>query len=645
MTLFPFQIDPDNRPSFEEVLQTLEDIVLSDKCLEESDVETDKVHSNSSQKDLQSSISEPLLHLDDRGMVLGAHAKSCDGGRELEESSTPLQRSHLRQRQFNSIGSSNDSSYDSIAEEDGVFASHYLEKTEGSFGLERHDKLSEAFAEKGTGVVSESYKTQDDSQCIEADDGNDVHGDISTSIGRSRSASTAQGAEENGKHHILLQKSNSLDNHASKENRTNHLCDSETGNLERNLSMQTLVDTDEIRKGVGEVVNSRGGDSGIDPGEMDVFKFPQEQQSTSASVEQSGDVGDHTPVWCTSPDSMVYESKPLAHISTALHILRDSRDLMDGVRDQVPSPILSPTSQSMHLVTRTISTEDRDEPRRATGMKGAAYTTQTHSISPCTSSDMSRVDGTTFITPTDHSVSPLEESWASSEFSFNLPSPSTPWAPPCSPMPPNTPRSLPTSPSFFLSSPRHLAHRHRTNHHKYSQAISDDVHPPCLRKTCVPQRPHSCRNSALFTGSKVGFDLSDRHNVAELQDDFEQMMKLPKTVHFMENCHHEVEDVDDIQLRMMHCTQKGGGGFIELMPRPRSKSSPPRKIFTSAMKDGKESSSLKEYGISLKHDLLNVGGTCSSKHYKIVQISHTRLSSSAPDLSKLTNSSIPVPYQ
>ena len=636
----------------------METIVLPDKFLDASDIKAENI-SSSSRKILQSSLSDPLLHLDDRSLALDADSKTCDRERELKEISTSPQQIHQYKRKLNSIGSSNDSSYDSIVEEGGGNASVVQKRTRGSVGMERYDGQSENSAgkntqverdscglemyerqdenltEKETGVDSDSCTTEGDSQCINADETrvalssvNMLHSNRSTSVGRTLSASIAHGEKEKK---ILLQKSASFD--SSKENRMQLLdqpCNLEAGDLEKNLSMQTLVGTDEIgSSGEREVVIGRGGDSGIDPGEVEVFKFPMQQNSTSSSVDDSGILGCHTPVCSTNQDCRMCESRPFAHISTATHILQDQCDQVGSENGMSVSSLSSPSSPSVHLLAQIMSDEERDKHSN-------------FSFSRTSSSDTSYAEGTVLVTPTEHSISPLEQSWTSSEASFTLPTPSIPWAPPSSPMPPHTLCSFPLSPSYLFTSPHHSPHYHQPNY-RYSQEISDNIHPPCLRKTCLPHRPQSCRNSALFSDSMMRFDLGDRHNVVELQDDFEQMMKLPKMVHFMENSR-EVDDLDDI--RIGHCTRKGNccDRYNNLTTRARSMSIPLRKLFPRIMADGQESSSLNEYGISLKPDLLNLGAMCSSKHYKIVQNSHTRLSSSAPDLSKFTNSSLSAPY-
>ena len=185
-----------------------------------------------------------------------------------------------------------------------------------------------------------------------------------------------------------------------------------------NGSLKTLV------SGSIEDVDSSGGknkssDSGIDPGEM--FRC--------TTSDASCDINEENPV-NTGPSRTDKISSPMGNAASR-SLANDEHtplyaapSLYGNKRPRSELAIVNPASQTATRTPGPLSRVSSDEVPR-------------HLV---------------FVTPSGQCTSPLAQSWASSEFSFNLPSPSTPWAPPCSP---NSAwgslhsRSLPSSPVSF----------------------------------------------------------------------------------------------------------------------------------------------------------------------------------------------------
>ena len=600
------------------MLVNLESIVLPKQSQEESEQEAHRRHSNSSQKELQSSVSKPLLRLDSTSMALDTDSKSVDSKRESEQITEQLIR--LRQQKIYSFGISNDSSYDSFVEEDVLRASSALRSGSKLQGLYRRKEIS---TERNSEVDGSC------SHCINEDDCQQVSASGSDSTRRTVSESTSHSCKGKGKHCGIFRKSISLD----AVQILDKLGDLEMNHYDNYQSMQSLVEIGKISEENGLTeIGGGGGDSGIDPGEMDVFKFPQRQESTSSSVGPSDDVGDRTPMYCTSPNpGSAAKSKLHVHISTATHIHKDMSNLINSRIGVLTTPPLSPTSNDTTDNITLTACSEKSGPCEETDA-GASRSSPVHCKS---NSDSIHHDDSALITSTECSVSPLGRSWSSSDFSFNLPTPSTPWAPPTSPVPPFTRQTSPTSPFYLRYSPYYNYHHHRTHTQRYSQILSDGSHPPCLKKPKPPNRSLSCRHS---TGREMVYELGS--SMTELRDGFEHMM-FPKSVHFMENFqHHKVEDRDDVSLQRMRCSMRGRhSGYEHATTRARSSSSPTSEAYALGPDNENQGSLLEEYGINLKPDLLDIDSPCLSKHYEILQASHSRLSTSTPDLSKATNSS------
>lgn len=172
----------------------------------------------------------------------------------------------------------------------------------------------------------------------------------------------------------------------------------ELGYTECSGSRHTLVADDEINSNMVGGGGEREGHSGGVP-EVD-------GPCRCLSMEQAEN-GDCTPRVCHSP---------------ALH--RPCRKQEFG-----PSQGQGPDIQ-MYLPQQTVTPPNKKTP-----------------VMTAISDDTARC--TAFVTPSGQCSSPVAHSMASSDFSFRLPTPSTPWAPPPSPLPSQIEsRSLPASPSL-----------------------------------------------------------------------------------------------------------------------------------------------------------------------------------------------------
>ena len=614
-------------------------IKLSDEFLEESELGEGRLSSASSQKDLRSCVSEPILRLNDSVLMEDMDdTQSC-------ESDMDRAQVVVRPLRLDSIGSSNGSSYGSAAD-DSYGCGLDFERSNEQL---RCDGLVEPFPGKGSetdGETSEAFgKSQHNGGNLHFKEVNHKPRD-SKLVACQRLQSGSDGERKVKEGGSPLQKSCSIEGACEVPGLTPVMSQLEPGGRERNPSMQTLVADEGVIEEAGEVErvsgNHRGGgDSGIDPGEVDVFKFPPRQQSSKplTMAEYPGNSGDHTPIGCTSP-----EPRSSLDVSGCGQILFAKHEVLvhdNNVKKASPSTPVASSCSTPNLQA-CVGSNERDGPIEAGGMEAIANPSPTHSnFSHSRTSSTDACPDISLLVTRERSQSPMGQSWASSEFSFTLPHPSTPLAPPSSPVHPHSRHSVPSSPQY-RHSPYNTPYRHRSPkyrghppHHRYSAQEIPHL-PPCLQKTnSLPHRPSSCRNSA---GSK--FDSfeepgsGNRSMVADLQVDFERMMKLTKTVHFVDS--HYDDDGDDYDSNMSF-----EASYAQKEARQRSRSSPSRSVRKSSAPDRKNGKFLREYGISLKTDLLDFDTTCSSKYYKITQTSHTRLSSSTPDLSKLSLYSAP----
>jgi hypothetical protein len=155
----------------------------------------------------------------------------------------------------------------------------------------------------------------------------------------------------------------------------------------------------------------------------------------------------------------------------------------------------------------------------------------------------------------------------------------------------------------------------------------------CLRKTTSSGRPQSCRNSALFPDS-AGIEDRRGYEVGKSQSLDEELKRRlsVKSVHFMDSDGEgsmKLYSDDEVDMeRYLMGTNSG---------RPRSKSNPQTESTNVGFPGEVGDKNRGEYGIRLREDWVDTTtDPHSCKGYKIVQKSNTRLSSSTPDLSKLT---------
>ena len=212
-----------------------------------------------------------------------------------------------------------------------------------------------------------------------------------------------------------------------------------------NTSSQTLIAEDGSEDGNG---TNKGGDSGIDPGEM----------LYAANLNSSYEAGLNT----LGLNGAISGSKRVDHIDLG---------------DEAPlyaSPSLS-RAQDTETFLGTAGSMATPIHTRLSWDETARYTAH--------------------VTPPGQCPSPLARSWTSSDFSFHLPSSSTPWAPPSTPaVPLRLPRSLPTSP---------ILKRFQHSHEFASELASIRDSPMFLqphRRSVPTSHSHtiSCRNSSLF---------------------------------------------------------------------------------------------------------------------------------------------------
>ena len=235
-----------------------------------------------------------------------------------------------------------------------------------------------------------------------------------------------------------------------------------------NSSMQTLVGDENEDLKVDNLCG--GGDSGIDPGEAEVFQFPPRIEScdngesgirngNQFGARQNGvvltkvqRVEEESCVQNTAEVAVSAEGGDLTPLCASPTFIGTSKPVVPRVR--MGNPLINGTMTTQSFMEGEDDEEEDPLPiSRQFPPSGV--------ITP----DGSHVHDS-FITP-HRSSSPNTHSCASSEFSFCLPSPSFPWAPPSSPTPfKKQSRSLPTTPTHGTP-PSSLR-----NHFRYSQEIT-----------------------------------------------------------------------------------------------------------------------------------------------------------------------------
>lgn len=620
-----------------------------------------------SRRELRECISEPHIRLDD-GDLPEDDSRSC--GSEGESRVIVEHHSHRHREQLlGSLGSSTSSSCGSIPRGDSTESNgvHHLETATKQTSSDSSNVISDPLTRSGdtsdptdtsdslTDTVDPLVDTRSNEAKMAPDSqGNSVPPGVNSGSMLRRSSTLREESSilTTGDAHKALHKSKSLN--VEREGDLNRLNFPPQLASRRflNSSAQTLVPEDEcdiggVDSGVdpgSDTVGGRG-DSGIDPGSVEEFTFPPSNlthyEYTATSVDQSCDQGDHTPI-CTSPSLNPVKYHTAISKVAAINV---SHDQFNRSHDQgVPFNRSHEELSGSHDKSHDQINISHDQGMEFGGSHDQDYfTSPVHSRFSFSGTSSDELTDLNFVTPTGRSVSPFAQSWTSSECSFSLPTPSTPWAPPSSPLPPLTPHSLPTSPSHYGYSHSSINRPLRKSHEITSTLYPSNM-TSCLRKTPSSGRPHSCRNSALFPDGTRGEDRDgcDARKSLNMEEELKRRLSI-KSVHFV-----DADDIgmklysdDEVDLeRFLPNTYSLGAG------RPRSKSNPQSSSLKAMDStsfppmDGEEQKrkNSTEYAIRLKYDV-GVNATTdphSCKGYRIAQRSNTRLSSSTPDLSKVT---------
>ena len=522
------QLDPDDRPTFEEIVKILDSIPLDD---DDDDVSET---GNTSQKDrgnhveerqdstvlsptgepvdLRSCISEPFLRLQDPNEDLGFSSEYLLHSRldstsslatSTEASSSGSSGSSQRINEeddcefslIDSAAAGGGKNAVPLVNEESVFVTEvdHLESLKTATSESAQRPVSSGIASEGESSGSSGAAVEDSSDVVPADvktiGRRSSEGDLKMSHPTLTDVETASRQRLNRKLRHPMIKSISLNTTNEQES---PLPSGRLGSNALNSSMQTLVgDEAESLKVVDG--SGGGGDSGIDPGEAEVFKFPLKIESCDKEefVNRSGTAiaegGDLTPL-CTSP-TFLSGTKPAP--------LRGNNLANNGNRitqlqlEEEPLPI------SHHYAT-----PNGDHIQDS------------------------------FVTPCHRCSSPNAQSCASSEFSFCLPSPSFPWAPPTSPTHlQKQSKSLPSTPTHQKQSSRnHFRYSQDISNHQYSAAVypmtyfpegglaDQDIHPDTNKRQSFNDRgsrDRLHRKSVHFLPVDVDNDVCKR-----LEDDF-----------------------------------------------------------------------------------------------------------------------------
>ncbi len=487
------QLDPDDRPSFEEVVEILKAITIS--IDDTASVEQPPDTTSDDDVYLRSCFSEPFLKLTDQT--------------DSEGSSV-----HIGYR-LDSIGSSTASTGSSCCSCNGdlkVVSDVPTSEQNSTIPLTR------TVATSNLDLVNKAAVD-----------------DIDGVLGSNSENSFDQSSYRE------LKKTNSLT-----------LSDNDNNSPNLNCSIQTLIAEDS--QVTTELVNG-GGDSGIDPGEMEVFKFPPyDNHSTKCKrspnfarrLENAIQEGDQTPVY-----------------SSPYHQEATRKLIPEAFSPHGLSPVRTPSDSSVSC---------------------------------------------TYTTPT----SPYAQSWASSEFSFHLPNPSTPYAPPCTPVPRlRRTNSCPSSPNLHSKSFRFSLD---SSHLNVSSVDSDS--------------PALYHRRSQWANSKNSTDQDS------LDADVEYALRHRKHSHDPKRRSVHFED-DEI------CTNLDKEHFSKMsLSRNRSHSSPAQPIMKHNSTSFIPLANCKEntvYSLTLAD--CNDTQACSKypnsvlcKGYNITMSSNARLSSSVPNL-------------
>lgn len=513
-------MDPDDRPTFEEIVKVLESIHLDNDT---SDEENSQEHSqkdhqqqNSTQDknlhppaaqsptgnslDLRSCISEPFLRLQDSSEDLSSTSELVLHSRLDSISSLATST------EASSSGGSSGSGQGIIEEEECEFSLiHTTEKVTGGLdpilsnsGEENGSSSSDgddvvpAFAKEGMREIrqSESRKTTlseaaeqpvssdlavESSGCTTQNSSVGVpreescivpdakmlarrssEGDLKfnrSSLSNQNQDKTPSSKQRplNRKFRYPLIKSISL-NTANEQESSPFLPSGNNSRHILNSSMQTLVGDEPDDLKVDNI--GGGGDSGIDPGEAEVFKFPPK-------IELSNGLSDGSKRNGAVIEPVCEDGRSNRGTGTVISEEGDSTPLCTSPTFIPAKPITGQGGPKGSLVNGTVTTQSLLEVEEGEPL---LISTPHHLGSSLGGSDNVHDP---FVTPCRRSSSPNAQSCASSEFSFYLPSPSFPWAPPSSPI------GLQKHSMSLPATPTHTTPR---NHFRYSQEITSSSH-------------------------------------------------------------------------------------------------------------------------------------------------------------------------
>lgn len=294
-----------------------------------------------------------------------------------------------------------------------------------------------------------------------------------------------------------------------------------------NSSMQTLMGDKPDDLKVDNL--GGGGDSGIDPGEAEVFKFPPKIELSNGlsngSSKRNGVV--------IEPAVIVVEDGQLNYAQNGPVSGSGGGGVSAEEGDLTPlcaSPTFVPAAKFVASQTPYVVQGEGRSSLVVEVEEGEPLLISTpHHLASSSLAESGNVHDP-FMTPCRRSSSPNTQSCASSEFSFYLPSPSFPWAPPSSPIGQQMhSRSLPATPTH--ATPTSVTQ----NHFRYSQEITSSR----LSSAAVYPLSYNMSESSIMSGeypSKVDHkmangDFSDSSNRNSLHIPGKTVHFLPEDVH------------------------------------------------------------------------------------------------------------------
>ena len=590
-------MDPDDRPNFEEAVETIEAIPIEDEPHSDDhtpfELQSSHPPKAKDDADLRGSVSEPFLRLSDPD----SDNRSCDSEGDVKR---------YIGRRLDSVGSSTGSSCGSLGDDSkhvlADIAEMPLPQSRPEVDNQSHDIPRACAITNPTleSTILENGMAENELNGVSTDQWTEEN---TTEVNGMREEQCSYRKDSNGKGdartHHPLHKSKSL-NLPEDINKSNTHKAGRRESTDLNCSIKTLMADEDITKDASDFTNG-GGDSGIDPGEFEVFKFPPSSEIglepaetsnhdlatdevvTEKTVEKmisksESDEGDQTPIICSSPTHSTF-LKTLSPNTTpaAPRILRRHEyDYVHPIGDVVTSLAATPP------LVRTPSNES---------------------------------DICMYETPS----SPFAQSWASSEFSFHLPRPSTPFAPPCTPVVPlRSTNSCPTSPTALTKKYRYSQ---ELNLSDFSLLASDS--PGSHQRRSMPSsRTASNRNSAISL--EYG---SERLDLNFEREKLSVHNPKRRSVHFLEDDNHLCSNLDRDHFSKMPSS------------RSRSHSNPAPPIIKQpanySLTLAKQSPPTTVEGSAATQKSADTNSLLY-KGYNITLKSNARLSSSTPNLSLLS---------